>query len=362
MRIAILGTRGIPNNYGGFEQLAENLSLGLVKKGHEVYVYSSSNHDNQEEIWNGIHILHQYDPEHKVGTIGQFVYDLNCILDSRNRNFDVILNLGYTSSSVWMGLIKSSTRVVTNMDGLEWKRSKYSKSVQRFLLKAEKWAVKRSDALIADSIGIAHYLKNKYHANSTYIAYGAKLFDGADQSVLIPFKAEPYAYNMLIARMEPENNIEMILDGVHASKSTYPFFVVGNIKNKFGQYLSAKFSKDPRIVFTGSIYDESIINNLRYYSNVYFHGHSVGGTNPSLLEAMGCRSLIAAHLNEFNKYILKEDGLYFTNVHEVSVIIDNTNKLDAVNAKHVENNYNKIRDEFYWDKIVAQYEQALLTQ
>ena len=359
MRIAILGTRGIPNNYGGFEQLAENLSLGLVKKGHDVFVYSSSNHDNQEEIWNGIHILHKYDPEHKVGTIGQFVYDLNCILDSRNRSFDVILNLGYTSSSVWMSLIKSSTRVVTNMDGLEWKRTKYSKPVQKFLMKAEKWAVKRSDSLIADSIGIANYLKHKYNVNSTYIAYGAKLFDDSDASVLVPFKTEPYAYNMLIARMEPENNIEMILDGMHVAKTDRPFFVVGNVKNKFGQYLVAKFKKDARIIFTGSIYDEKTINNLRYYSNVYFHGHSVGGTNPSLLEAMGCRSLIAAHLNEFNKYILKEDGLYFSDVHEVTSILDKTNKLDGVNALHVENNFSKIRDEFYWDRIVEQYEQAL---
>src|ERR1043165_2626210 len=145
MKIAILGTRGIPNQYGGFEQLATCLSLGLRDRGHEVYVYSSSRHNYQEAQWQGIHLIHQYDPEKRLGTAGQFIYDLNCILDTRKRNFDVILNLGYTSSAVWMGLFRKPARVVTNMDGLEWKRTKYSAPVQKFLLYSEKRAVSNSD-------------------------------------------------------------------------------------------------------------------------------------------------------------------------------------------------------------------------
>jgi hypothetical protein len=101
LKIAILGTRGIPNNYGGFEQFAEYLSEGLTEKGHEIYVYSPHNHNYQEKEWRGVKIIHCFDPEYKVGTAGQFIYDLNCILDSRKRGFDIILQLGYTSSSVW---------------------------------------------------------------------------------------------------------------------------------------------------------------------------------------------------------------------------------------------------------------------
>ena len=101
MKIAILGTRGIPNYYGGFEQFAQNLSKYLVIKGHDVYVYNSHNHPYQENLWNGVKILHCKDPEYILGTFGQFIYDFNCILDSRKRNYDIILQLGYTSSSIW---------------------------------------------------------------------------------------------------------------------------------------------------------------------------------------------------------------------------------------------------------------------
>src|SRR4051794_36329835 len=128
MKVAILGTRGIPNAYGGFEQFAQYLSQGLVQEGFDVTVYNSHCHSYKEDNWNNVKIVHCYDPEKKVGTIGQFIYDLHCILDCRTKNFDIILQLGYTSSSVWFRLLNKSNFVLTtNMDGLEWKRSKYSK-------------------------------------------------------------------------------------------------------------------------------------------------------------------------------------------------------------------------------------------
>ena len=360
MRIAILGTRGIPNNYGGFEQLAQYLSIGLLNKGHEVFVYSSSRHPYKQRSWNGIHIIHKYDPEKEVGTVGQFIYDLNCIVDSRRRKFDSILNLGYTSSSVWMKFFDKKTRVITNMDGLEWKRTKYSDKVKKFLMYAEKLAVKGSTHLVSDSLAIKKYLYDKYQAESTFIAYGANLFKEADFGVLNQYKIEEYKYNLLIARMEPENNIEMILDGVAKSKIDFPFLVIGNHKNKFGTYLKSKFEGNKKIIFTGSIYDELIINNLRYYSNLYFHGHSVGGTNPSLLEAMGCSSLIAAHKNEFNESVLESDAFYFTNDDEVKSILDSKTKLSNEAKSMVLKNYSKIESSYSWDKIVQQYEEILV--
>src|SRR5688500_16446735 len=134
LKIAILGTRGIPNNYGGFEQIAGYLSKGLVEKGHSVTVYNSHKHPYKESIWNGVEIVRCFDPEFLIGTAGQFVYDLNCILHVRKRRFDIILMLGYTSSSVWKDLYPKNAVLITNMDGLEWKRPKYSKPVRKFLL------------------------------------------------------------------------------------------------------------------------------------------------------------------------------------------------------------------------------------
>ena len=154
MKIAILGTRGVPNHYGGFEQFAEFFSVYLVEQGHEVCVYNSHNHPYQEKQFKGVNIIHQYDPEFKIGTAGQFIYDLNCILDSRKRNFDIILQLGYTSSSMWFFLLPKKATIITNMDGLEWKRTKYSKPIQKVLKFAEKLAVKSSDCLVSDSLGI----------------------------------------------------------------------------------------------------------------------------------------------------------------------------------------------------------------
>ena len=133
LKIGILGTRGIPNYHGGFEQFAQFFSVYLAKHNYEVYVYNSSKHPFQEKIFNDVNIIHCYDPEDKIGTAGQFIYDLNCILDSRKRNFDILLQLGYTSSTVWHRLLPKKATIVTNMDGLEWKRSKYSKKVQKFL-------------------------------------------------------------------------------------------------------------------------------------------------------------------------------------------------------------------------------------
>src|SRR5437764_11687109 len=116
---------------------------------------------------------------------------------------------------------------------------------------------------------------------------------------------------MLMTRIETENNIEIILEEIKTSENSYPIIIVGNTNNKYGKYLKKKYSDSRKYIYIGGIYDIVIINNLRYFSNLYFHGHSVGGTNPSLLEAMSSGALIAAHDNVFNRAILEEDAFYF---------------------------------------------------
>lgn len=354
LKIAIIGTRGIPNQYGGFEQFAEYLSVGLVERGHSVYVYNSHTHPFQQNMWNGVHILHCYDPEPKLGTAGQFIYDLNCIKDAREKKFDVLLFLGYTSSSVWGRWYPENSVIISNMDGLEWKRTKYSKPVQSFLRFAERLAIKHSHYLIADSIGIEFYLKEKYGVAAKYIAYGATPFKNPDMDIPAYYTLKAFSYSMLMARMEPENNIEMILDGFSSSVCDHNFIVIGNTSNKFGSYIKQKFAKETRIKFLGAIYNQNHINNLRYFSNLYFHGHSVGGTNPSLLEAMASNALIAAHNNIFNKSILEENAFYFSDVNEVRKLVEGTCKKNHQNALKI--NLEKIVNNFSWEKIINEYE------
>ncbi|GIQ58883.1 DUF1972 domain-containing protein [Flavobacterium collinsii] len=353
MKIAILGTRGIPNNYGGFEQFAECFAVYLVQQKHDVYVYNSQNHVFQETSYMGVNIIHQYDPEDKIGSAGQFIYDLNCILDSRKRNFDIILQLGYTSSSIWSFLLPKKSTIITNMDGLEWKRSKYSKTTQKFLKFAEKKAVKSSDHLIADSLGIKQYLEEKYNKEAVYIAYGAEPFYEPKEDLLSQYNVEKYNYNLLIARFEPENNIEVILDGIAESNDDKVILVIGNSNNTFGNYLKKKFSKNQNIRFTGGIYNKEHLDNLRYFSNLYFHGHSVGGTNPSLLEAMATKALIVAHNNEFNRAILEKNAFYFLNATEVKKLIETIKRKD--HEQIVRDNFNTIIQEFNWNKINESY-------
>lgn len=355
MKIAIIGTRGIPNHYGGFEQCAEYLALGLVQRGFEVIVYNSHNHPFQGKEWNGVQIVHCYDPEDKLSTAGQFIYDLNCIWDLRKRKVDVILQLGYTSSSVWGWLLPKTTVVTTNMDGLEWKRTKYSNKVRKFLLWAESLGVKYSDHLISDSIGIQDYIKQKYNKDSDFIPYGADVFTDPNVSVLVDYGLQEYNYDLLIARLEPENSIEIILDGVVKANTDRPFLVIGKHETKYGLYLKDKFKEHSSIRFVGGIYDINKLNSIRYYSNIYFHGHTVGGTNPSLLEAMASNSLICANHNPFNKYILGEDALYFTNDGEVANVLKETNKVDERFKKMLKNNTEKVNLIYAWDIIVEQY-------
>lgn len=353
MKIGILGSRGIPNNYGGFEQFAEYLSLGLIEKGWEVWVYCSGSHAYQNDIWKGVHLVHCKDPEDKIGTAGQFMYDLHCIRDSRKRNFDIIYQLGYTSSSIWHRLLPKTPAIVTNMDGLEWKRSKYSAPVRRFLKYAEKLAIKSSDVLVADSEAIQNYISAKYHTNSTFIPYGAEIFENPDSRKIEAFGVKPFDYFLLIARMQADNHIEEIIRGVLQSNTSKVLLIIGNTNNSFGKYLKQKYASE-QIRFLGAIYEIDRLDQLRYYARLYFHGHSAGGTNPSLLEAMASSALICAHDNAFNKAVLQDNAWYFKSPEHISGIL----KKDIQKTKNhdfISKNLSAIRQKYSWPKIIDNY-------
>lgn len=357
LKIGILGCRGIPNHYGGFEQCAEQLSIRLVDRGHEVYVYNSNLHPYKYNYWQGVNIIHCKDWEDKLGAAGQFVYDWNCITDCRKRNFDIVLQLGYTSSSIWYWRWPKNSIHLVNMDGLEWKRTQYSKPVQRFIRHAEALAARHANLLIADSIGIQVHLLDSYNKTSTFIPYGADIFNEPNVYTLDRFSLEPNAYYLAVARLEPENNLEMILRGYLQSHMDQPLAIVGTV-NQFGKELKRKFPSE-HIRFLGPVYQKNLLNNLRYYSKLHFHGHSVGGTNPSLLEAMSCQANIVAHDNIFNKGILGCDADYFITHHDITQLI-HEHVSSTINEQRKQENLRKVREVYNWDNIANAYEKLML--
>jgi glycosyltransferase involved in cell wall biosynthesis len=359
MKIGIMGTRGIPNQYGGFEQFAQQLSVGLVQRGHKVYVYNSSRHPYQHAEWNSVKIIHCNDPEHRIGTAGQFLYDRNCIKDANKRNYDVLFHLGYTSDSVWWRNWPKNTLNIMNMDGLEWKREKYNSLTRVFLKKAEAMAARHADLLIADSPAIKEYLFKTYNRQASFIPYSAKIFEAANPACLESFQILPGTYSLLIARMEPENNIETVIKGYMHAGLAEPLVVVGRMDNAFAKRLLQQYQLH-QIKFVGAIYDASILNQLRYFSRFYFHGHSVGGTNPSLLEAMACNCTIIAHENPFNRAVLGEDAIYFNSAESIEMILKGSyqqGQFDDFKSRNAE----KISTVYHPGKILDAYEQLAIT-
>jgi glycosyltransferase involved in cell wall biosynthesis len=357
LKIGILGSRGIPNAYGGFEECAQHLAEGLVNKGHEVFAYNSSLHPYKENKWRGVNIIRCKDQEDKLGAAGQFIYDFNCIADARKRNFDILLQLGYTSNSIWHWLWPKNAINIVNMDGLEWKRSQYSNLTRLFIKKAEALAAKHADYMVADSPGIQQHIFNTYNKRSVFISYGAEIFNRPDASLLKQIKLKPFEYYLAVARLEPENNIEMIIEGFLKFKTDHDLVIVGK-ENKYGKKLKQKYPGE-KLKFIGPVYDKNLLNNLRYFSKLHFHGHSVGGTNPSLLEAMACQCNIAAHDNIFNKAILENNAEYFSNSEEVLAILNADYHQDFVlESKQI--NLEKIIGTYNWQKIVDAYEALMI--
>ena len=354
MKIAILGTRGIPNNYGGFEQCAENLSVSLVENGYDVTVYSTDSHPYQSKIFKGVNIIKKYCPENNIGSAAHFIYDFICLKDALKKEFDVIFEFGYQSVAISFVLlpIKKSV-IVTNMDGLEWKRAKWSPYVKKLTKWFEKIASKKSTFLISDNKEIQDYIKQKYNKESVMIPYGADKVNPTKE-LLTKYNVKIEEYFLLIARLEPENNIEMILDGFLISESPISFLVVGNTETSYGKYLQDKYIQG-NIVFLGSVFNKEHLDSLRKFAKVYFHGHSVGGTNPALLEAMAAQAFIFAHNNVFNRDVLEDNAFYFNNSNEVQQLLNCLKDIEKSKKEKISNNSIKIDNDYSHQNITNQY-------
>ena len=356
MKIAILGTRGIPNNYGGFEQCAEYLSVGLVEKGHEVTIYSPTFHPYKEDSYKGVKIIRKASPQHIVGqSASNFIYDYLCLKDAVKQDFDIILELGLITSSLSIIFCRHRGKVIaTNLDGLEWKRSKWNNVVQKITKTLEKYGVKYSDYLIADNVGIQEYIYNEYKRESEFIAYGTVDIEIPSADYLSEYGLKANNYLLSIARLEPENNLEMMFDGYIDSGIKTPYFVVGNHLTSYGDFLKDRY-RNTGIIFLGGIFNKQHLDNIRYYSKYYLHGHSVGGTNPALLEAMAAETFIIAHDNQFNKSVINENAFYFHNASSLSKLLKNKD-IKKNKTAFTKNNLKRIDEVYRWSVVVDQYE------
>lgn len=366
MKIAFISTRGIPNNYGGFEQFAEYISVGLVRRGHEVVVYSPHFHPYREPDYKGVRIKHIYSPEKWIGSsVGSFFYDFLSLRDAlKKEKFDIIYEAGYTSivpAYIWFNVKRIKYPLfTTNMDGLEYKRTKFNRWVQKFVFWEERMAVKHSHFLIADNMGIHDYYKEKYGKESKFLAYGADIHEDYDEDILKEFGLEADGYFIVVARLEPENNLFMAIEGYLASGQygKRPLVIVGKTNTPYGKHLVERYGDDRNIRFVGGIYDFRKLNSIRHYSYAYFHGHSVGGTNPSLLEAMASGCFILAHDNIFNRAVLGENALYYGSTDAAMEMLDEIGQaVSAYKKEYTGRNLEVIRRDYSWEKLVDEHEE-----
>lgn len=366
MKIAFISTRGIPNNYGGFEQFAEYISVGLVRRGHEVVVYSPHFHPYREPDYKGVRIKHIYSPEKWIGgSVGSFFYDFLSLRDAlKKEKFDIIYEAGYTSivpAYIWFNVKRIKYPLfTTNMDGLEYKRTKFNRWVQKFVFWEERMAVKHSHFLIADNMGIHDYYKEKYGKESKFLAYGADIHEDYDEDILKEFGLEADGYFIVVARLEPENNLFMAIEGYLASGQygKRPLVIVGKTNTPYGKHLVERYGDDRNIRFVGGIYDFRKLNSIRHYSYAYFHGHSVGGTNPSLLEAMASGCFILAHDNIFNRAVLGENALYYGSTDAAMEMLDGIDQaVSAYKKEYTGRNLEVIRRDYSWEKLVDEHEE-----
>ncbi|GGZ00418.1 DUF1972 domain-containing protein [Shewanella fodinae] len=340
--VAVIGTVGIPACYGGFESLVENLtSYSSDNVKYHVFCSSKSYSEKITE-YNGASL--SYIPLNANG-IQSIAYDIFSLIYCLFKRPDVTLILG-VSGCFFLPIYRllSSSKIVTNIDGLEWKRQKWGGLAKKFLKLSESFAVKFSDVIITDNKAIGDYVDIEYSRSNVVIAYGG------DHAIIDGIDAKPTDnYFLSICRIEPENNVQMILEAF--SNSHHELKFVGNWDaSNFGKELKRKYSVKSNIQILDPIYDITQLYNLRSQCKGYIHGHSAGGTNPSLVEAMHFGKPIFAFDCAFNRYSTDDKALFFSSSDELcyQLISTNSEKLDIISKS-----MKQIAESRYTWKVIA---------
>ncbi|WP_082510440.1 MULTISPECIES: DUF1972 domain-containing protein [unclassified Rhizobium] len=338
----ILGIRGIPAAHGGFESFVQNFAPFMHNKGWAVVVYCQ--HDSRdpntpksgsEDIWQGIRRVHISVPG--SGPLSTILFDLKATLNVLNRP-GIDLVLGY-NTAIFIILQRIFRRtVLINMDGIEWHRRKWGRYAKVWFWANEWLGLKLASVPIADHPEIAKHLYKRGCKESIVIPYGAHRVTDANKDLIAQYNLAPRDYFISIARIEPENSLLEIVQAYTKSGVAEKLIILGNFSPEQNQYHRAiQKAANSNVVFLGAIYEIETVQSLRFHSLAYIHGHQVGGTNPSLVEALGAGNIIIAHDNKFNRWTAGRHHLYFSNIIECAeAIIKVTADVELRNSAHKE--------------------------
>lgn len=350
-KVAIIGTVGVPASYGGFETLVENMIGKNASEDVEYLVYCSGKSYKERLVsYKGAKLDYI---SLKANGFQSTPYDIISMIKTTNK-FDVALVLG-VSGCIFLPIFRLwfKKKLIVNIDGLEHRRGKWGKFAKWFLLKSEAMAVKYADVIIADNKGIQDYVTETYHKDSVMIAYGGdhverEVSGEKQQEVLRKYGVKSNDYAISVCRIEPENNCHVILEAF--SKTNKNLIYIGNWeRSEYGRELKEKYSKCPNINVHSPEYDLDTLYVLRSNAKEYIHGHSAGGTNPSLVEAMFFGKPILAFDVVYNRATTCEKAYYFRNTKELVSLLSHDD-LDGTAMHEI------AQEQYTWKKIASQYE------
>lgn len=358
--VRILGTHGVPAAYGGFETAAENVALFLVERGWRVIVYCQTEGKGPitEDTWRGIERVNI--PINVEGWLGTSKFDWLSI-DHAVKFQDVCLTFGYNTGIFNYRLRLHGIPNVINMDGIEWARARWGFAKQAILYVNERFAAWFGNHLIADHPEIERYLWTRAPARKiSTITYGAHPVSEPPEEYVRRLGLEPRSYLTLIARPIPENSILELVTAFSRKKRGHRLVVLGKYEPGKDEYHRRVLeAASDEVLFPGGIYDPEIVSALRYHGVGYLHGHTVGGTNPSLVEALAAANPVVAHDNAYNKWVAQDGAIYFSDVDSADAQISEllSNRELAVGLSR--NSLARYREEFTWKRVAGQYEQLL---
>ena len=350
IKVAVIGTQGVPASYGGFETMVDNIIGENCPSDIQYTIFCSSKDlSNRRSSYKGCNL--KYIPLHANG-IQSILYDIISMMRVIKR-YDDILILG-VSGCLFLPVLSwlSKARIIVNIDGLEHKRAKWGKCARWFLKKSEAIAVKYADVIVTDNLGIEDYVTETYHKPSCMIAYGGDhvlrhVSPDQHNAILKRYGLISGEYAISICRIEPENNCHIILDAFSRSNKTLVF--IGNWnKSDYGRELKAKYSSLSNIKIIDPVYDLDVLYVLRSHCKYYIHGHSAGGTNPSLVEAMFFGCPIIAYDVVYNRATTKNQAYYFSDSEELLQHLEDK-------GLHGEAMIEIAKKEYTWKYIAHQY-------
>jgi glycosyltransferase involved in cell wall biosynthesis len=359
VRIAMLGTRGVPPRYGGFETAVDEVGRRLVASGHDVVVYCRNPGQTQREH-HGMQLVNLPALRRReLETLSHtFLSTVHAATRGPVRRPDVALVFNAANAPLVPLLRAARIPTAVHVDGLEWQRAKWQGLGARYYRAAERWSVRWADEVVADAVGIADHLRAAYGRDAVFIPYGAPLVDAAADR-LAAVGLEPGGYHLVVARFEPENHLDELVTGRLRSSALQPLVVVGGAPyaQEYENRVRARAAGDDRVRFLGPVYDNDLLDQLYAGATSYLHGHSVGGTNPSLLRAMGAGAPVTAWDVVFNREVTDGAARFVRDTDGVAAALD-ADEHDPVAAKERgELLRERARTAYVWDEVAGAYEQ-----